>query len=523
MEGKLQFIGRLDTRVVGSQYYEAKIRPGDVLHFDRNPGNEFDENAIEARNEKGRVTGHLPRHHSIFLAPLLDEGWIFLKGTAGQAIKRNEIPVGLDVFVTDKGQVMLAPGIKDDDKDLVHAMIAAFFRDCDRYSSGTVRNMAGRFKGLTGENVLPQSILLSRLLHWKVKEIAAKEIDKFHEIIKSRLKNFKCGEFLSYSNLGLIPLFSDESDSGEYILLKEALSLGTFDVTEVSQSGQVPRLKVHNRGTRPVLILAGEELVGAKQNRVVNITVIIPALTQVIIPVSCVEQSRWDYKSDKFSAGRRAAAGLRSQLSRDVRASVRRGGEYDGDQGAVWEAVSYMHSCLGTQSPTKAMNDAYAGVEERLGKFTENLDCPKGAVGVAVFINGCITAIEAFDSPEVLEKLWSPLIESYAVDALMAEEIKRSEDKTAVDRTPEDNISADKTYTTHNEQYKAFLKKIENGLEPPVETPGSGFDVGIDGEDISGSASFDSGRLIHLTAMMERSGREKRRRHYEESEGIIIE
>jgi hypothetical protein len=360
--------------------------------------------------------------------------------------------------------------------------------------------MAGRFKDLTRENVLPQSVLLSRLLHWKVKEIAAKELDRFHEIIKSRLKNFRCGEFFSYSNLGFMPLFLDDGDPGEYILLKEALAAETFDVTEVSEAGQVPRLKVRNRGSKPVLVLAGEELVGAKQNRIVNITVIIPALTQVIIPVSCVEQSRWDYKSKKFSAGRRAAAGLRSQLSRDVRASVRRGGNYDGDQGVVWEAVACMHSCLGTHSPTDAMNDAYAGVEDRLAKFIENLAYPKGAVGVAVYINGSMTAIEAFDSPEVLKKLWSSLAESYAVDALMAKEAEPSE------------------FIACDEQYKEFLKKIEKNLEPPVKAPGSGFDVGIDGEDISGSASFDSGRLVHLTAMIERSGGEKKRRHYEESE-----
>jgi len=49
-----------------------------------------------------------------------------------------------------------------------------------------------------------------------------------------------------------------------------------------------------------ILILDGEELVGAKQNRVVNTTLLIAAASSTVIPVSCVEQGRWDYDSPDF-------------------------------------------------------------------------------------------------------------------------------------------------------------------------------------------------------------------------------
>ena len=46
-----------------------------------------------------------------------------------------------------------------------------------------------------------------------------------------------------------------------------------------------------------VLFLEGEELVGAKQNRILNTSVLIAAHTKSKIPVSCVEAGRWGYKT----------------------------------------------------------------------------------------------------------------------------------------------------------------------------------------------------------------------------------
>ena len=112
------------------------------------------------------------------------------------------------------------------------------------------------------------------------------------EVIKEYLEKAKVGRKQVYKNMAVFPLLSDYSLISDYILLDEALGSGLIEVTEVDNHGAVPNLKVHNKSPRMVLILDGEELVGAKQNRIVNTTILIGANATVVIPVSCVEQGR---------------------------------------------------------------------------------------------------------------------------------------------------------------------------------------------------------------------------------------
>ncbi|MDP9481435.1 MAG: hypothetical protein M3R38_38195 [Actinomycetota bacterium] len=91
-----------------------------------------------------------------------------------------------------------------------------------------------------------------------------------------------------------------------------------------------------NGGAIPVLILEGDELIGAKQNRVVNSTVLVAAQSELVLPVSCVERGRWSYHSRAFSSGDRSPPpSLRGLQSRSVHDSLRRGRGHRSDQGAV--------------------------------------------------------------------------------------------------------------------------------------------------------------------------------------------
>ena len=61
-----------------------------------------------------------------------------------------------------------------------------------------------------------------------------------------------------------------------YRTLDEAIAAGAARVTEISHAGSVPELCFVNEGDLPVLLLDGEELSGAKQNRILNLTILCP-------------------------------------------------------------------------------------------------------------------------------------------------------------------------------------------------------------------------------------------------------
>ena len=109
-----------------------------------------------------------------------------------------------------------------------------------------------------------------------------------------------------HANFALFPLVGDGAGV-EYMLLDEALERGLARVTEVSAEGRVLELAFENASGEKILLVDGDELVGAKQNRILNLTILVGAGRRVVIPVSCVEQGRWHYATDDFRAARRSS------------------------------------------------------------------------------------------------------------------------------------------------------------------------------------------------------------------------
>ncbi len=108
--------------------------------------------------------------------------------------------------------------------------------------------------------------------------------------VATLLATILTGEPVTHGTLAVIPLLAPNLDDPDWLTLEEAGARAR--VTEVSEAGSVPFLKVANGADRPLLLLDGEELIGAKQNRILNTTVLVAAHTEVTIPVSCVEQGR---------------------------------------------------------------------------------------------------------------------------------------------------------------------------------------------------------------------------------------
>lgn len=110
---------------------------------------------------------------------------------------------------------------------------------------------------------------------------------------------FQLGDPVEHRGIVITPLFPVCDSVASYITLDEALPRG-LTISETSDAGSVPELAVINPLDVSVLLYDGEELVGAKQNRILNVSVLVGAGARLPIPVSCVEQGRWARSSTDF-------------------------------------------------------------------------------------------------------------------------------------------------------------------------------------------------------------------------------
>ncbi|MBF0556918.1 MAG: hypothetical protein HQK96_20580 [Nitrospirae bacterium] len=129
------------------------------------------------------------------------------------------------------------------------------------------------------------------------RESSSSAILNCRTIIAPLNSQISIGEPATYESLKLFPLFFDKSLDDGYLLLDEAIETNNFTVTEISEGGHVPELKVTNLLDEDVLIIDGDAFIGAKQNRIANTSILIGKKQNVVIPVSCVEQGRWSYRS----------------------------------------------------------------------------------------------------------------------------------------------------------------------------------------------------------------------------------
>jgi hypothetical protein len=252
------------------------------------------------------------------------------------------------------------------------------------------------------------------------------------------------GRPLTSEGLTILPFTSTHRSRARYVLLGEAISKGGLVVTEVSAGGAVPHLLAINKGPWPVLIFDGEELVGAKQNRIANTTILVH-VGESILPVSCVEHGRWSSRSQAFAEGRYAShPKLRRDKEQQVRASLadaervapleglsqpERASRYRADQSAVWDEVAEGARDLGVASSTGAMADVYerrgGDLESIIAHFTRpgadgaEREVPvEGMVGAAVFLDGAFLCFDALWPAKRFAQLYPKLLRGYALEAL---------------------------------------------------------------------------------------------------------
>lgn len=302
-------------------------------------------------------------------------------------------------------------------------------------------------------------------------------------MISEYLEALRLGNPQSYKHVVLIPITAlPGADGVDYLTLGEALSDRLLTVTEVGHGGAVPNLKVASNADKPILILDGEELAGAKQNRVLNTSILVPERAEMIVPVSCTEAGRWAYTSATFlDSGNVLASSVRSVQAQSVSRSLDLSARYGSDQGAIWHQIEALHRLAGTSqsSRTRAMQDAYRAMEEQLAEAMAALPLVADQTGFVVVAAGEAVGFDVLSKPSAYAKLHPKLVKSYMIDAL------NREDAPAAD--------VDKARA----EAAGFLKRAGACAAKQFKSVGHGDDYRFDGDGIAGSALLFKEQVIH--------------------------
>ena len=172
--------------------------------------------------------------------------------------------------------------------------------------------------------------------------------------VVSFLQDCRLGKKQVYRNLTVFQVLFPGVIEPYYLTLEQAIDSGVLVVKKVDASGNVNRLKLRNNGKMPILLIEGEELKGAKQNRIVNASFLIAGKKATTIPVSCVEEQRWHYDSQKFSSGKKVIhASLRREFQYCLRDSRSRGAGHRTDKGQILNNIAEKSKRMNVKSPTR--------------------------------------------------------------------------------------------------------------------------------------------------------------------------
>lgn len=283
-----------------------------------------------------------------------------------------------------------------------------------------------------------------------------------------------------------------------YLLFEQAVAAGAVNVREIG-AGSVPSVAATTKD-QPVVIFAGDTMVGGKQNRVINISVWLSAAKVTELPVTCLEHGRWDPGlAARFGTGRKADYALRSMVNSQVSEQRRRVHEFAAsgapaahsfaaDQGEVWAEIGRREARAGRRSGTAALHELWAAEEQDARPLAAAFPCPVGAIGLAVGVGGRLVALELFDHPATLAASWPRLVES-AVSAHL--DHKRA---VAARMAPPD--------THHYPDPGALGRMVGRAVAaldgaPIGPSVGEGFDLRLSGPKVAGSALVRDARVVH--------------------------
>ncbi len=306
----------------------------------------------------------------------------------------------------------------------------------------------------------------------------------------SFLQGVRVGEPLADRQRVVVPLTLAEADPlpQTWLTASQALQQGYLQVRE---GEGVPRLYVYNRSSKyPIFIPAGQVFDGGKQNRSLADELVLAPRQRWTIPVFCVEQGRWS-GIGSFHGGQYLAPP-------SLRATILSGR----GQGAVWRHVAWLQQELAVSSRSQNLLHTYqhARIRGTINSFRHEVGSrlPEQTVGVVLFHNRHLVAVEVFGSPKLAREMLPAVLEAFCVDSL-AKEAQVTRRRQQAGGSPQLVPLSPKT--TPKQQAKKWLAQLAQAPWKRSHRSGAGHVWRVDAPRFVGRGLIYQGRIVHLVLL----------------------
>ncbi len=304
--------------------------------------------------------------------------------------------------------------------------------------------------------------------------------------------------FQKFNNLSVVQLLTAQQNSFDYISGSTAIKEGLIQVNEISESGSVNNLFVFNLSDKFVFFMDGDILTGAKQNRVLNTSVLLAPNSKTTLPVSCVEQGRWEKVSDNFRhTDNISPQKIRALKSEAVKSNLRATKKYMADQMQVWDEVEKYQTVFNVKSSTMNLHEVYEKERENFESVIKGFKLNEDANGLAVYTDKKLLNVDVFNRTDIYQEYFPKILRSTAMDVL---QLKNTKNELT------DTEAIFKTVSLFDTLEKA----------PFTEHPGvsSGNEKRFDDEELTGFELSFQRNMIHLTLLNIEKKKSKRDNDY---------
>lgn len=292
-------------------------------------------------------------------------------------------------------------------------------------------------------------------------------------------------DFQQAKTLSIVQFQTEQVDSFQYVSLDYAIDNNMIKIKEISESGSVNTIFVLNKSDNYVFLMDGDVLIGAKQNRVLNTSVLLEPNSKTEIPVSCVEAGRWSYRSSRFRySDFTIAPKIRYEKAKDVKESLEKNKGFMADQHKVWKEVFYSSRKMDVYSDTSDFSEIFEKRKIYFDDFLKSFRLNSDSNGVAIFIRKKLLSIDVFNRRDIYSKYFTKIIKGAAIEAYKLE----------------DDVES---LTPAEANYKVvdFFDKYDSIKKSTHKSIGVGIEKRFENKYITGFELEYLGNLIHLAAI----------------------